>query len=383
MKRQKDKSGTIHHNKKNIDRRTFLTTSALASAGLPLLWPGQHTFTHHPERSGKSMGAKLEKRMLGSLEVSAIGLGCMSMSSGSYNPPRSNKDMIPVIRGAVELGVNFFDTAEVYGPFTNEEIVGEALAPFRDQVVIATKLGFKFTNGQRAGRDARPDSIRKALEGMLRRLKTDRIDLLYLHRIDPNIPIEDVAGTFSDLIKEGKILHYGLSEVSPETLSRAHKVYPVTALQSEYSIIQRVPENQVLATCEELGIGFVPWGPVCRGFLADKFNEYSRFSKDSRFASVPYFTAEAIQRHMPLLNLVREWARRKEATPAQISLAWMLAEKPFIVPIPGTTKYHHLKEDLGALEVTFTPEELNEFREAFSKVELVGVRPMESALKDM
>ena len=383
MKRQKDKSGTIHHNKKNIDRRTFLTTSALASAGLPLLWPGQHTSTPHPERSDKSTGAKLEKRMLGSLEVSAIGLGCMSMSSGSYNPPRSNKDMIPVIRGAVELGVNFFDTAEVYGPFTNEEIVGEALAPFRDQVVIATKLGFKFTNGQRAGRDARPDSIRKALEGMLRRLKTDRIDLLYLHRIDPNIPIEDVAGTFSDLIKEGKILHYGLSEVSPETLSRAHKVYPVTALQSEYSIIQRVPENQVLATCEELGIGFVPWGPVCRGFLADKFNEYSRFSKDSRFASVPYFTAEAIQRHMPLLNLVREWARRKEATPAQISLAWMLAEKPFIVPIPGTTKYHHLKEDLGALEVTFTPEELNEFREAFSKVELVGVRPMESALKDM
>ncbi len=321
-------------------------------------------------------------RRLGTLEVSPIGLGCMSMTSGSYNPPRPKEDMIPVIRGAFDRGVTFFDTAEVYGPFTNEEYVGEALAPVRDQVVIASKFGFAFEQGRRAGRNSRPEHIRRAVEGMLRRLRTDRIDLLYLHRVDPEVPIEDVAGTVKDLIQEGKALHFGLSEVSPSTLRRAHAVQPVAALQTEYSLLQRFPENQLLDTCEELGIGFVPWGPVCRGFLADKFNEYSRFSEASRYASVPYFAPDALAANMALLNLVREWALRKGVTPAQFSLAWLLAQKPFIVPIPGTTKLHHLEEDLGALTVTFTPAELHDFRQALSEIPLVGVRPPESALVD-
>ncbi len=325
-------------------------------------------------------------RTLGSgeqaLKVSPIGLGCMSMTSGSYNPPRRMEDMVPVIRGAVDLGVTFFDTAEVYGPFTDEEIVGEALAPVRDQVVIASKFGFSFGDGQRSGRDARPESIRKAVEGMLRRLQTDRIDLLYLHRVDPEVPVEDVAGTVKELISEGKALHFGLSEASPATIRRAHAVQPVTALQSEYSLVERVLEYQVLDTCEELGIGFVPWGPVCRGFLCDKFNEYSRFSDDSRFASVPYFTPEAIQQHMALLDLVRDWAMRKGGTPSQVSLAWLLAQKPWIVPIPGTTKLHHVKENQGALDISFSSAELKEFREAFEKIELIGVRSKDTVLTD-
>lgn len=370
---------------KGLNRRNFIKRSALLSSGITsasIAWANTGSLFNQDSSAGKRVQNTVEKRKLGSLEVSAIGLGCMSMTSGSYNPPRSKEQMIPVIRGAVEKGVTFFDTAEVYGPFTDEEIVGEALQPVRDEVVIASKLGFRFENGQRGGRDARPESIRKAVEGMLRRLKTDRIDLLYLHRVDPNVPVEDSAGTVGELIKEGKALHFGLSEVSPETIRKAHAVQPVTALQSEYSLIQRVPENKVLDTCEELGIGFVPWGPVCRGFLADKFNEYSRFAEESRFASVPYFTPEALKVNMALLDLVRSWAIRKDATPAQISLAWLLAEKPWIVPIPGTTKLHHVAENLGAIEVKFSPEELQEFRNAFSAIDLVGVRPFESALTD-
>lgn len=290
--------------------------------------------------------------------------------------------MIPVIRGAVDLGVTFFDTAEVYGPFTDEELVGEALAPIRDQVVIASKFGFDFSNGERAGRNSRPEHIRKAVEGMLKRLRTDRIDLLYLHRVEPNVPVEDVAGTVKELIKEGKALHFGLSEVSPATIRKAHTEQTVAAVQSEYSMIQRALENEVIDTCGELGIGFVPWGAVNRGFLGDKFNEYSRFSEDSRFAAVPYFTPEAIKAHMEVLILVREWARKKDATPAQISLAWLLAQKSFIVPIPGTTKLHHVKENQGALSISFTDAELKEFREALEKIPLVGVRGPETALID-
>lgn len=247
---------------------------------------------------------------------------------------------------------------------------------------MPVKLGFSFENGQRAGRNAWPENIKKAMEGMLKCLRTDRIDLLYLHRVDPNVPIEDSAGAVSELISEGKALHFGLSEVSPDTLRKAHTVQNVSALQSEYSLIQRVPENKVLDTCEELGIGFVPWGPLCRGYLADKFNEYSRFSEESRFASVPYFTPEAIKANMPLLNLVRSWAMRKDATPAQISLAWLLAEKPWIVPIPGTTKLHHVEENLGAIQVNFTSEELQDFRKEFSEINLIGIRTYESALTD-
>ena len=363
-----------------INRRSFITRSTLIGVGL--------TATSSAWASAKSNDRKItnspsaEKRKLGSLEVSPIGLGCMSMTSGSYNPPRSKEEMIPVIRGAVDQGVTFFDTAEVYGPFTNEELVGEALKPVRNQVVIASKFGFDFTNGERAGRNSKPEYIRKAVEEMLRRLQTDRIDLLYLHRLDPNVPVEEVAGTVKELIKEGKALHFGLSEVSPATIRRAHAVQPVTALQSEYSLVQRALENEVLDTCETLGIGFVPWGPVCRGFLGDKFNEYSRFSEESRLSEVPYFTPEALQANVELLFLVREWAMRKEATPAQISLAWLLAQKPFIVPIPGTTKLHHLEENLGALDIKFTSNELKELRDAFSKIALVGVRSAESALTD-
>jgi aryl-alcohol dehydrogenase-like predicted oxidoreductase len=320
--------------------------------------------------------------MLGSLEVSPIGLGCMSMTSGHYNPPRPKKEMVKVVRGAVDRGVTFFDTAEYYGPFTNEEVVGEALKPVREQVVIATKFGFQFENGQPTGRNSKPEHIRQAVEGMLKRLQTDYIDLLYLHRIDPEVPIEDVAGTVSALIEEGKARHFGVSELSPKTLRKAHAVQPITALQSQYSLIERVPENQILDTCEELGIGFVPWGPVCRGFLGDKFNEYSRFSEDSRHSEVPYFTPEALQANMELLDLTRAWAVRKEATPAQISLGWLLAQKPFIVPIPGTTKLHHLEEDLGAIDIKFTADELEEFRNDFSRIEVVGVRAPESALTD-
>ncbi len=372
-----------HSGKQNVNRRDFLAKSAVLGAGLA---SASAVFAYGQEPQQLQEGLKpapaVPRRKLGSLEVSAIGLGCMSMTSGSYNPPRSKEEMIPVIRGAVDLGVTFFDTAEVYGPFTDEELVGEALAPVRDQVVIASKFGFDLGGGRRGGRNSRPEHIRQAVEGMLGRLQTDRIDLLYLHRLDPNVPVEEVAGTVGELIKEGKARHFGLSEVAPATIRRAHAEYPVTALQSEYSIIQRALENQVLDTCEELDIGFVPWGPVCRGFLGDKFNEFSRFSDDARFSSVPYFTPEAILAHMEVLKIVRKWGRLKEATPAQISLAWLLAQKPFIVPIPGTTKLHRVRENMGALSVSFTGAELKAFRSEIEQVELVGVRSPESALVD-
>ena len=383
MKKDKKTSGLKTQNGSGINRRNFLTKSILTGVGLSSVSSAWAAPKPNTGKEIKSNVTNNEKRKLGSLEVSPVGLGCMSMTSGSYNPPRSKELMIPVIRGAVDMGVTFFDTAEVYGPFTDEKLVGEALAPVRNEVVIASKFGFNFTNGERSGRNSRPEYIRKAVEGMLKRLQTDRIDLLYLHRLDPNVPIEDVAGTVSELIKEGKARHFGLSEVSPATIRRAHAVQPVTALQSEYSLVQRALENEVLDTCEELGIGFVPWGPVCRGFLADKFDEFSRFSEKSRLSEVPYFTPEAIDANMEFLFLVRDWARRKDATPAQISLAWLLAQKPFIVPIPGTTKLHHMKENRGAIDIKFTPDELREFRNAFTKIELVGVRPPESALTDL
>lgn len=324
----------------------------------------------------------IPKRKLGTLEVSAIGLGCMSMKSGSYNPPRDNKDMIPVIRGAYDLGVTFFDTAEVYGPFTDEELVGEALAPIRDKVVIASKFGFEFKDGNRAGKNCKPAHIKQAVEGMLRRLKTDRIDLLYCHRADPEVPIEDVAGTVKDLIREGKALHFGLSEVSPKTIRAAHAVQPVSALQSQYSILERVVENEILKTCEELGIGFVPWGPVARGFLGDKFNEYSRFSEDSRFADMEFLKPEPMKQNLELLKVVRNWAMKKEATPAQISLAWLMAQYPFIVSIPGTTKLHHVRENLGAVNIHFTDAELKQFRTEIEAIKVVGMRNPESVFKD-
>jgi aryl-alcohol dehydrogenase-like predicted oxidoreductase len=382
MKKENESSNS---EKKKTSRRDFLMKAAGAGAGLtlaPLAWTASKAKPSDASKENAQVQSAGDIRMLGDLEVSPIGLGCMSMKSGSYNPPRSNEEMIPVIRGAFENGVTFFDTAEFYGPFTNEELLGEAVAPFRDEVVIATKFGFQFENGQPTGRNSKPEHIRQVTEEMLQRLQTDYIDLLYCHRIDPDVPIEDVAGTVRDLIDEGKVLHFGLSEKAPDTIRLAHAVQPVAALQTQYSLLERFPENQILDTCEELGIGFVPWGPVARGFFGDKFNEWSRFS-DGRHSEVDSFSPENLEQNMALLNLVRDWGMRKDATPAQISLAWLLAQKPFIVPIPGTTKLHHLKEDLGALNVEFTQEELREFREDFEAIELAGVRSFESALEDL
>jgi aryl-alcohol dehydrogenase-like predicted oxidoreductase len=326
----------------------------------------------------------LKTRTLGTtspLTVSSLGLGCMSMI-GVYNPPRPRQEMVALIRGAFERGVTFFDTAENYGPFASEEIVGEALAPFKGKVVIASKFGFAFEGSRSTGRNSRPETIRRAVEGSLRRLRVETIDLYYLHRVDPNVPVEDVAGTVKELIQAGKIRHFGLSEAAPKTIRRAHAVQPVTALQTEYSLLERVAENEILSTCEELGIGFVPWGPTGRAFLTDRLNEYSRFAEEDRRSQVPMFTPEALKANMPLLDLVRAWALRKGATPVQFSLAWLMAQKPWIVPIPGTTRLHHLEENLGAVAVKLTPDELREIRAAVSQIKVQGARAPESALID-
>lgn len=372
----------------NNKRRDFLKVGAAVGASLitaPLLG-----FSEVPVvKSGvANPGLASNERILGngkhSLKVSALGLGCMSMTSNSYNPPRGKNEMLKLIHSAADLGVTFFDTAEFYGPFTSEQYVGEALKPIRNNVVIASKFGFKFENGKSDGsRDSKPESIRKAVEGMLLRLKTDRLDLAYLHRVDPTTPIEEVAETVKDLIKEGKVLHFGLSEASHDNIRKAHSIQPVTALQNEYSLVERVHENGTLELCEELGIGFVPWCPVTRGFLADRFNEYTRFSDESRFPKVAYMKPEALINNMPLIDLVCQWAIRKEVTPVQLSLGWLLAQKPWIVPIPGTTRLHHLKENLGANDVKFTTGELTEFRTAFEKIKLMGVRNKASAQKDV
>jgi aryl-alcohol dehydrogenase-like predicted oxidoreductase len=329
----------------------------------------------------KGQLTKTDRRKLGSLEVSSLGLGCMSMI-GVYNPPRPKQEMIALIRAAVDRGVTLFDTAENYGPFTSEEIVGEALAPFKGKVVITSKFGFAFEGSRSTGRNSRPETIRRAVEGSLRRLRVETIDLYYLHRVDPNVPVEDVAGTVKELIQAGKIKHFGLSEAAPKTIRRAHAVQPVSALQTEYSLLERVAENEILSTCEELGIGFVPWSPTGRAFLTDRLNEYSRFAGEDRRSQVPMFTPEALKANMPLLDLVRAWAERKGVTPVQFSLGWLLAQKPWIVPIPGTTRLHHLEENLGAVAVKFTPDELRDIRAAVSKIKVQGARVPESALID-
>jgi aryl-alcohol dehydrogenase-like predicted oxidoreductase len=373
----------------NNNRRDFLKTSAMLGGSLiaaPLINVNEASANINVNVPQQTVAGT--ERILGkgnhSLKVSALGLGCMSMTSNSYNPPREKNEMIRVIRGAADLGVTLFDTAEFYGPFTDEIYVGEALKPIRNKVVVASKFGFQYENEKSTGkRDSRPASIRKAVEGMLFRLQTDRLDLVYLHRVDPTVPIEDVAGTVKDLIKEGKVLHFGLSEASHENIRKAHAVQPVTALQNEYSLLERVHENGTLDLCEELGIGFVPWCPIVRGFLADRFNEYTRFSEESRFPQVPYMKPDALKNNMPLIDLVSQWAHRKEVTPVQLSLGWLLAQKPWIVPIPGTTRLHHLKENLGATSVKFTPEEVTEFRTAFENINLMGVRATETASKDV
>jgi aryl-alcohol dehydrogenase-like predicted oxidoreductase len=317
----------------------------------------------------------MQKRTLGksNLEVSALGLGCMGLSFG-YGPAVDKQDGIALIRKAVDLGITFFDTAEAYGPFTNEELVGEALAPFRDRVVIATKFGFTFEpNGQR-GLDSRPAHVKEVAEASLKRLKIDVIDLFYQHRVDPNVPIEDVAGAVKDLIKEGKVKHFGLSEAGVQTIRRAHAVQPVTALQSEYSLWWRAPEAEVLPTLEELGIGFVPFSPLGKGFLTGKIDENTTFDSTDFRNIVPRFTPEARKANQALVELLRTIAARKNATPAQIALAWLLAQKPWTVPIPGTTKLSRLEENVGAVSITLTPDDLRDIDRAASQITVQGAR---------
>ncbi|MGA2190765.1 MAG: aldo/keto reductase [Steroidobacteraceae bacterium] len=317
----------------------------------------------------------MQKRKLGNstLEVSALGLGCMSMSFG-YGPPGDKQKMIEVIRGAVARGVTFFDTAEIYGPFTNEELVGEALAPFLAEVVIATKFGFKIVDGKQAGLDSRPEHIRQVAESSLKRLKVDAIDLFYQHRVDPDVPIEEVAGAVRDLIQAGKVRHFGLSEAGVQTIRRAHAVQAVTALQSEYSLFWRSPEADVLPVLEELGIGFVPFSPLGKGFLTGKIDESTTFDSTDFRNVVPRFTPEARKANKGLVDALAAIAARKQATPAQLALAWLLARKPWIVPIPGTTKLHRLEENLGAQALELTADDLQEIDRATSKIELQGER---------
>jgi aryl-alcohol dehydrogenase-like predicted oxidoreductase len=325
----------------------------------------------------------MQKRKIGNLEVSALGLGCMGMSA-NYGPPADRQEMIALIRTAVERGVTFFDTAEVYGPFANEELVGEALAPVRSQVVIATKFGFDLdpaTRERRGGVNSRPEHIKAVADASLKRLNTDVIDLFYQHRVDPSVPIEDVAGAVKDLIQTGKVRAFGLSEAGAHTIRRAHAVQPVAAVQSEYSLWYRGPEAEILPTLEELGIGFVPFSPLGAGFLTGKIDTSTTFDSTDFRNSVPRFSPEAREANLALVDLLKDVAARKGATPAQIALAWLLAQKPWIVPIPGTTKLHRLEENLGSTEVQLTADDLREIDAAASRIELKGERLPEVALK--
>ena len=319
----------------------------------------------------------MKKRKLGKsnpLEVSAIGLGCMGMSFG-YGPAKDKQEMISLIRAAFEQGVTFFDTAEMYGPFTNEELAGEALAPFREKVVIATKFGFKIgPKGEQIGLDSRPEHIKEVADASLKRLRTDVIDLFYQHRVDPNVPIEDVAQAIKDLIREGKVKHFGLSEPGVQTIRRAHAVQPVTAVQNEYSLWWRKPEEEVLPTLEELGIGFVPFSPLGRGFLTGRMNENTTFDSSDLRSTLPRFTPEARKANQALIDLLGKIAERKKATLAQIALAWLLAQKQWIVPIPGTTKLKRLEENIGAVEIELTSDDLREIESASSRIKVEGAR---------
>lgn len=363
----KQKTGSSNEDHRCLSRRDFLASAALVGTGLavaPMSWAAS------PDQP-KGQNA-MKKRKLGKLELSELGAGCMSISA-NYGPPADINAGIKVIRTAYENGVTFFDTAEVYGPFTNEALVGEALAPFRDKVVIATKFGFDLPAG---GLNSRPEHIRKVVEESLKHLKTDHIDLYYQHRVDPSVPIEDVAGAIKDLVKAGKVLHFGLSEASARTIRRAHAVQPVTAVQTEYSVMTRdVEQNGVLKTCEELGIGFVPWGPVGMGYLTGKIDTRTRFdSKTDLRSGFDRFSAEAISANMPIVDMLRQFGKKKNATAAQISLAWLLAQKPFIVPIPGTRNINHLIENLAATKVHLTAADLREIDAALSKIKVHGGR---------
>jgi aryl-alcohol dehydrogenase-like predicted oxidoreductase len=326
----------------------------------------------------------MQKRNLGksNLEVSALGLGCMGLSFG-YGPPVEKKEGISLIRAAVEHGVTFFDTAEIYGPYTNEELVGEALAPFREQVVIATKFGFKIDphTGKQVGLDSRPEHIKEVADASLKRLKSNVIDLFYQHRVDPDVPIEDVAGAVKDLIRQGKVKHFGLSEAGVQTIRRAHAVQPVTALQSEYSLWFREPEKEVIPTLEELGIGFVPFSPLGKGFLTGKINENTKFESSDFRNIVPRFSVEARKANQSVVDVLKKLAEQKKVTPAQMALAWLLAQKPWIVPIPGTTRLARLEENIGAVSVKLTSDDLREIESAVSKITVQGARYPENLQK--
>lgn len=360
-----------------LARRRFLA-GGLAVGAAALLSSSLHGMAHAASLSSPSatknrqQPRSLPQRRLGSLQVSAIGLGCLPMV-GYYGGTYAKKDMIALIRRAYDSGVTFFDTAEVYGPYTSEEWVGEALAPVRDKVIIATKFGFGVEEGRPTALNSRPDHIRRAVEGSLRRLRTDHIDLLYQHRVDPKVPMEDVAGTVKDLIREGKVLHFGLSEASAASIRRAHAVQPVSAVQSEYSLLWREPETKIFPTLRELGIGLVPYCPLGRGFLTGAIDENSRFTT-GRLSTLPQFTPEALKHNMPLPHLIRSWAERKQCTMSQFAIAWLLAQAPWIAPIPGTTNPAHLDDFLGGAAVSLTPEELEEFEREYGGITLMGHR---------
>lgn len=324
----------------------------------------------------------MKTRKLGKsgLEVSALGLGCMGMSY-AYGKIKDKNEMVRLLHSAVDRGVNFFDTAEAYGPYTNEELLGEALSHFRNKVVIATKFGFRFQDGKITGTNSRPENIRRFVEESLRRLRIETIDLLYQHRVDPEVPIEDVAGTVKDLIQQGKVKHFGMSEAGMEVIRRAHAVQPVTALQSEYSLWWREPEAEILPALEEMGIAFVPFSPLGRGFLTGKIDENTTFDASDFRAGVPRFSAENRKANLAVVELLSEIAKQKEATPAQIALAWLLAQKPWIVPIPGTTQLHRLEENLGAVDIILSANDLKKIDEAASKIEIKGARYPESIQK--
>lgn len=361
-----------------LARRRFLAGGL--AAGAAALLSSLHGMAHAASLSSPSatknrqqqQPRSLPQRRLGSLQVSAIGLGCLPMV-GYYGGTYAKKDMIALIRRAYDSGVTFFDTAEVYGPYTSEEWVGEALAPVRDKVIIATKFGFGVEEGRPTALNSRPDHIRRAVEGSLRRLRTDHIDLLYQHRVDPKVPMEDVAGTVKDLIREGKVLHFGLSEASAASIRRAHAVQPVSAVQSEYSLLWREPETKIFPTLRELGIGLVPYCPLGRGFLTGAIDENSRFTT-GRLSTLPQFTPEALKHNMPLPHLIRSWAERKHCTMSQFAIAWLLAQAPWIAPIPGTTNPAHLDDFLGGAAVSLTPEELEEFEWEYGGITLMGHR---------
>ena len=360
-----------------LARRRFLA-GGLAAGAAALLSSSLHGMAHAAALSSPSatknrqQPRSLPQRRLGSLQVSAIGLGCLPMV-GYYGGTYAKKDMLALIRRAYDSGVTFFDTAEVYGPYTSEEWVGEALAPVRDKVIIATKFGFGVEEGRPTALNSRPDHIRRAVEGSLRRLRTDHIDLLYQHRVDPKVPMEDVAGTVKDLIREGKVLHFGLSEASAASIRRAHAVQPVSAVQSEYSLLWREPETKIFPTLRELGIGLVPYCPLGRGFLTGAIDENSRFTT-GRLSTLPQFTPEALKHNMPLPRLIRSWAERKQCTMSQFAIAWLLAQAPWIAPIPGTTNPAHLDDFLGGAAVSLTPEELEEFEREYGGITLMGHR---------